>query len=253
MKFKEFYHDLDKEVHGIEIINKLYKSDKKAYKDTYYGHMYCPECKISKLEFHPTAKTPYLKTMEKFPHYNECSYRYELASKKKVIDYYTDKNNSDDINKKLKGCIDLLLEGTGVVISTISRGEKGARKGAKDIFTFEDYGNRLRIRRKNITRKLDELEDYNNPILFYGIVQLKWEEKYKETGVRYLMLYGENKKIPLASIRINSKVYEYLDEDIKNILEKQNYNIAFMSEMNRKDIFNNCTLVYSKHLVIEKR
>lgn len=252
MKFEGIYYDIDKNICDVEIISKLYKNNQKAYNDTYYGHMYCPECKIAKLQFRPNAKTPHLKTMEKFPHDDECSYNYEPASSKKVTEYYTDESNSDDINRKLKGCIDLLLKGTGGSTSTTTLGGTGVKKGTKGVFTFEDGGSRLRIRRKNITRNLNESEDYNIPILFYGRVQLKWEAKYKDTGISYLMLYSENKKLPLASIRINSNVYGYLGEDIKNISDKQSYNIAFMSEMSRNDIFNNCILRYSEHIVVEK-
>lgn len=268
MKFEEFYYDKDKKIYGISVLNEAYKDSQKKYIDTYYGHMYCPECIIAQLEYHPTAQTPYLKRMKAFSHDEGCSYSCPEVNKEQVRTYYTDEKNLMNINKKLKGCIDLLLKGVKRGGATKSIGGSTNKKIAKDIFTFEEGKSRLLIKRKKITRKLNEPDDYDIPILFYGTVQLEWQEqnrtsqKGEQYKVMYLRVYsqevvkGQPRRVLRCRIEVSEKKYNYLEDTIKKIATDKMYNIAFMSEMEKVKWngieFNNCKLAFSTHIVVEE-
>lgn len=251
MKFEEFYYDIEKEIYDLEVLVKIYNENRATYKESYYGHIYCPECYEAKLAFKPTAKTPYLSTLPTAIHNKDCSCNYDSASKQQMQEYYTDTKNVDAINRKLKSCIDLLLKPSKKTGKTgLGKNDKGTK--IESTFGFETKGKKFLIRRKKITLPFDETEDYGVPMLFYGCVKLKWIKKeYSGQVSKYLQVLKPENNWILASIYVSDKVYQYLDETVKNITDEK-YHIAFMSEMKKKGTFNNCSLLFSSHIIIDK-
>lgn len=251
MKFEEFYFNTDGKIYSIEELLSIYNQDKNTYKLKYYNHMYCPECHIAELSFHPNAKTPYLKTKPSSKHESSCSCSYEPASKKQLDEYYNDNKNFEAINRKLRGCIDLLIKPQN---KSQNEGYKNNTnvKNEKSKFIFESDGKKISIRRKKITVALDESKDYNLPILFYGCVKVKWNLKNESDGIRYIQMKDAESNRLLCSIKVTQSVYENLDNEIK-MLDEHICNVAFMTVMTRYKKFNNCKLNHSSLIIIETK
>lgn len=247
MKFEEFYRDIDGKYYDVELLKKVCLEDYYQYKQDYYGHMYCPECKKAELAFKYNANPPYLSKKPSTNHSLDCSCRQGMADKIQADEYYANSLNTGDISKKLRQCIDLLLM-TAIVIKKNDSVSSISKSKEKTDFTIESNNKRVMIRRKKITLPLRENEDYDIPILFYGCVRLKWREDIGTNKVRYIQVKSVDNRV-LASIKISEKVYEYLDKEIKNINEEI-YNVAFMSKMNKYKNFNNCNLINSSHIVV---
>lgn len=254
IKFQECL--INNNIYTIEEIIKIYNKDREGYQEKCYNSMFCPECNQAELAFHPNAISPYFSKKPKSHHKGEsngeagCSHSYEEATKKLVTEYYNNKENCKGINRKLKSCLDLLIKPKNKNLKGDGKIEKGTIIN-KGTFVFDNGNKRFAMRRKKINIHLED-RDYGIPILFYGTAKIRWREnKYDEYSIWYMQLRNITNNKFLCSIKVTPKVYKLLDGSIKNMFDEE-YNIAFMSEMEQNGVFNNCKLEEVEHIVIER-
>lgn len=181
--------------------------------------MRCPECKEARLGFtHKTSKKrEYLSKEPSSSHLDNCSYNYDYASKKQIIEYV--KTMSDNqIQDKLESALNILMNrDTSKDININSQAQRDNPLTIKS----SNGGNSIQrtIPRMSLSMWLDE--EYEGKVfIFYGKVKLK-VEPFKEFFK--LLIYTKRKDETWV---YKTKVFRRRFED--KIDETKEYNIAIL-------------------------
>lgn len=164
-------------------------------------------------------------------------------------EYYNNRWNRDEINRKLNSCLDLLNMCNQQLNTGGVRTSNKKIKENVDYFTVEHKAARRSIRRKKLTRAF-ATDDYDIPMIFYGTVSLEWD--LRNENVKYLRIRDVNENAYICSVSVSNKIYSHIEESLKFDGVKK-CDIAFLASMEKKNNFNNCRIKYSTELVITVR
>ena len=199
-----------------------FKSDmKKNNGDISYfqGSMRCPECKEAILSFtrKTSSRREYLSREPSSSHLDNCSYNYNYASKKQIIEYVETMNDAQ-IQDKLESALNMLINReTSKDININSQ----AQRDNPLIIKSSNGGNSIQrtIPRKSLSLWLDK--EYEGKVfIFYGKVKLK-VEPFKEFF--RLLIYTKRKD---ETWGYTTKVFRGRFED--EIDENKEYDIAIL-------------------------
>ena len=171
-QFDDFYFVKDGQIHKLDEVQEHY--EKNNCNISYYkGDMRCPECKKARLAFtHKTSKNrEYLSKEPSSSHFDNCSYNYDYASKKQIIEY-VETMNDNQIQDKLESALNMLMNrDTSKDIKINSQVQRDNPLTIK----ISNGGNSIQrtIPRKSLNRIDKKYED--EIFIFYGKVKLKVE------------------------------------------------------------------------------
>ena len=219
-QFDDFYFVKDSQIHKLDEVQQHY--EKNNCDISYYkGDIRCPECKEARLAFtHKTSKKrEYLSKEPSSSHLDNCSYNYDYASKKKIIEYV--KTMSDNqIQDKLESALNILMNrDTSKDININSQAQRDNPLTIKS----SNGGNsiQLTIPRMSLSMRLDE--EYEGKVfIFYGKVKLK-VEPFKDKEFFKLLIYTKRKD---ETWGYKTKVFRRRFED--KIDETKEYDIAIL-------------------------
>lgn len=171
-QFDDFYFVKDGQIHNLDEVQEHY--EKSNCDISYYkGDMRCPECKEARLAFtHKTSKCrEYLSKEPSSSHLDNCSYNYDYATKKQIIEYVGTMNDNQ-IQDKLESALNMLMN------RDISKDIKINSQVQRDnplTIKISNGGNSIQrtIPRKSLNRIDKKYED--EIFIFYGKVKLKVE------------------------------------------------------------------------------
>ena len=217
-QFDDFYFTEDGKIHTLDEVQERYEKNNGDI-SYFQGRMRCPECKKAILSF--TSKTSrrreYLSKKPSSSHLDNCSYNYDYASKKQIIEY-VETMNDNQIQDKLESALNILMNrDTSTNISTESQ------KQADNPFVIKSSngGNSIQrtIPRKSLSMWLDK--EYEGKVfIFYGKVKLK-VEPFKDFF--RLLVYTKRKD---ETWGYKTKVFRRRFED--KIDETKEYDIAIL-------------------------
>ena len=172
-QFDYFYFIEDGKLHPLDEVQELYEKNNGDI-SYFQGRMRCPECKEAFLSF--TRKTSrcreYLSKEPSSSHLDNCSYNYDYASKKQIIEY-VETMNDNQIRDKLESALNMLMNrDTSKDININSQ----AQRDNPLIIKSSNGGNSIQrtIPRKSLSMWLDK--EYEGKVfIFYGKVKLKVE------------------------------------------------------------------------------
>ncbi|MDU7496776.1 hypothetical protein [Sneathia sanguinegens] len=219
-QFDEFYFIKDGKIHTLDEVQERYEKNNGDI-SYFQGCMRCPECKEARLAFtHKTSKKrEYLSKEPSSDHLDNCSYNYDYASKKQIIEY-VETMNDNQIQDKLESALNMLMNReTSTNISIESQ------KQADNPFVIKSSngGNSIQrtIPRKSLSMRLDE--EYEGKVfIFYGKVKLK-VEPFKDKEFFKLLIYTKRKD---ETWGYKTKVFRRRFED--KIDETKEYDIAIL-------------------------
>lgn len=172
-QFDDFHFVKDAKIHKLYEVQERYEKNNGDI-SYYKGDMRCPECKEARLAF--TRKTSrhreYLSKEPSSSHLGNCSYNYDYASKKQIIEYI-ETMNDNQIQDKLESALNMLMN------REISTGIDIKSQASKDnplIIKTSNGNNSIQrtIPRKSLSMWLDK--EYEGKVfIFYGKVKLKVE------------------------------------------------------------------------------
>ena len=176
-QFDDFYFVKDGQIHKLDEVQAHYEKNNGDI-SYYKGDMRCPECKEARLAFtHKTSKNrEYLSKEPTSNHLDNCSYNYDYASKKQIIEYVETMNDAQ-IQDKLESALNMLINRE---ISTDSNINIQAQRDNPLIIKSSNGGNSIQrtIPGKSLSLWLDK--EYEGKVfIFYGKVKLK-VEPFKE-------------------------------------------------------------------------
>lgn len=172
-QFDDFYFVKDGQIHKLDEVQAHYEKNNGDI-SYYKGDMRCPECKEARLAFtHKTSKNrEYLSKEPTSNHLDNCSYNYDYASKKQIIEYVETMNDAQ-IQDKLESALNMLINRE---ISTDSNINIQAQRDNPLIIKSSNGGNSIQrtIPGKSLSLWLDK--EYEGKVfIFYGKVKLKVE------------------------------------------------------------------------------
>ncbi len=219
-QFDDFYFVKDGQIHKLDEVQEHYEKNNGDI-SYYKGDMRCPECKEARLAFtHKTSKKrEYLSKEPSSSHLDNCSYNYDYASKKKIIEYV--KTMSDNqIQDKLESALNILMNrDTSKDININSQAQRDNPLTIKS----SNGGNLIQrtIPRMSLSMRLDE--EYEGKVfIFYGKVKLK-VEPFKDKEFFKLLIYTKRKD---ETWGYKTKVFRRRFED--KIDETKEYDIAIL-------------------------
>lgn len=217
-QFDDFYFVKDGQIHKLDEVKAHYEKNNGDI-SYYKGDMRCPECKEARLAFtHKTSKNrEYLSKEPTSNHLDNCSYNYDYASKKQIIEY-VETMNDNQIRDKLESALNMLMNrDTSKDININSQ----AQRDNPLIIKSSNGGNSIQrtIPRKSLSLWLDK--EYEGKVfIFYGKVKLK-VEPFKEFF--RLLIYTKRKD---ETWGYKTKVFRGRFED--EIDETKEYDIAIL-------------------------
>lgn len=217
-QFDDFYFVKDGQIHKLDEVQAHYEKNNGDI-SYYKGDMRCPECKEARLAFtHKTSKNrEYLSKEPTSNHLDNCSYNYDYASKKQILEYVKT-INEDQIQDKLESALNMLMN------REISTGIDIKSQASKDnpLIIKTSNGNNSTQRtlpRKSLNNWLDK--GYEDKIfIFYGKVKLK-VEPIKEFF--RLLIYTKKRD---GTWGYKTKVFRGIFED--KIDDTKEYDIAIL-------------------------
>lgn len=217
-QFDDFYFVKDGQIHKLDEVQAHYEKNNGDI-SYYKGDMRCPECKEARLAFtHKTSKNrEYLSKEPTSNHLDNCSYNYDYASKKQIIEYVETMNDAQ-IQDKLESALNMLINRE---ISTDSNINIQAQRDNPLIIKSSNEGNSIQrtIPGKSLSLWLDK--EYEGKVfIFYGKVKLK-VEPFKEFF--RLLIYTKRKD---ETWGYKTKVFRRRFED--KIDETKEYDIAIL-------------------------
>lgn len=217
-QFDDFYFVKDGQIHKLDEVQSHYEKNNGDI-SYYKGDMRCPECKEARLAFtHKTSKNrEYLSKEPTSNHLDNCSYNYDYASKKQIIEYVETMNDAQ-IQDKLESALNMLINRE---ISTDSNINIQAQRDNPLIIKSSNGGNSIQrtIPGKSLSLWLDK--EYEGKVfIFYGKVKLK-VEPFKEFF--RLLIYTKRKD---ETWGYKTKVFRRRFED--KIDETKEYDIAIL-------------------------
>ena len=217
-QFEDFYFVEDGKIHTLDEVQERYEKNNGDI-SYFQGRMRCPECKEARLSFtHKTSKKrEYLSKEPSSSHLDNCSYNYDYASKKQIIEY-VETMNDDQIQDKLESALNMLINReTSTDININSQ----VQRDNPLIIKSSNGGNSIQrtIPRKSLSLWLDK--EYEGKVfIFYGKVKLK-VEPFKEFF--RLLVYTKRKD---ETWGYKTKVFRRRFED--EIDENKEYDIAIL-------------------------
>ncbi|MCT7841640.1 MAG: hypothetical protein N4Q43_07120, partial [Lactobacillus crispatus] len=172
-QFDDFYFVKDVQFHELDEVQEHYEKNNGDI-SYYKGNMRCPECKEARLAFtHKTSKNrEYLSKEPTSNHLDNCSYNYDYATKKQIIEYVKT-INEDQIQDKLESALNMLMNRD---TSTDIKINSHTQRDNPLIIKSSNGGNSIQrtIPRKSFSMRLDK--EYEGKVfIFYGKVKLKVE------------------------------------------------------------------------------
>lgn len=219
-QFDDFYFVKDGQIHKLDEVQEHYEKNNGDI-SYYKGDMRCPECKEARLGFtHKTSKKrEYLSKEPSSSHLDNCSYNYDYASKKKIIEYVKTMSNNQ-IQDKLESALNILMNrDTSKDININSQAQRDNPLTIKS----SNGGNSIQrtIPRMSLSMRLDE--EYEGKVfIFYGKVKLK-VEPFKDKEFFKLLIYTKRKD---ETWGYKTKVFRRRFED--KIDETKEYDIAIL-------------------------
>lgn len=217
-QFDDFYFVKDGQIHKLDEVQEHYEKNNGDI-SYYKGDIRCPECKEARLAFtHKTSKNrEYLSKEPTSNHLDNCSYNYDYATKKQILEYVKT-INEDQIQDKLESALNMLMN------REISTGIDIKSQASKDnplIIKSSNEGNSIQrtIPRKSLSVWLDK--EYKGKVfIFYGKVKLR-VEPFKEFF--RLLIYTKRRD---GTWGYKTKVFRGRFED--KIDETKEYDIAIL-------------------------
>lgn len=217
-QFDDFYFVKDSQIHKLDEVQQHY--EKNNCDISYYkGDMRCPECKEARLAFtHKTSKKrEYLSKEPSSSHLDNCSYNYDYASKKQIIEY-VETMNDNQIQDKLESALNMLMNrDTSKDININSQAQRDNPLTIKS----SNGGNLIQrtIPRKSLSMWLDK--EYEGKVfIFYGKVKFR-VEPFKEFF--RLLIYTKRRD---GTWGYKTKVFRGKFED--KIDETKEYDVAIL-------------------------
>lgn len=220
-QFDDFYFIKDGKIHTLDEVQEHYEKNNGGI-SYYKGDMRCPECKEARLAFtHKTSKNrEYLSKEPTSNHLDNCSYNYDYATKKQIIEYVKT-INEDQIQDKLKSALNMLMNRDTSTDININSQEQ---RDNPLIIKSSNVGNSIQrtIQRKSLSMWLDK--EYEGKVfIFYGKVKLK-VEPFKEFF--RLLIYTKRKD---KTWGYKTKVFRGRFKD--KIDENKEYDIAILGSL----------------------
>lgn len=193
----------------------------------YQQTIFCPECRQARLSFvsKTSKRKSHLRAIDINEHKN-CSYIYEYAEKKQVVEYF--KAFSDEqIEDKLNAMLNMLCKKDSIT-SSHNNQEIGNDSNPMLITVTDDkntYSYRA-IRRKSLHGWL-EVNDKEQWYVFYGQVKLSTKRRMGEYGEFYIM----NIFVRNINGQWNKKVSISRKKEFININGSQVYRIAIIGKL----------------------
>ena len=217
-QFDDFYFIKDGKIHTLDEVQEQYEKNNGDI-SYFQGRMRCPECKEAILSF--TRKTSrcreYLSKEPSSSHLDNCSYNYDYASKKQIIEY-VETMNDNQIQDKLESALNMLMNRD---ISTDININSQAQRDNPLIIKISNGGDSIQrtIPRKSLSMWLDK--EYEGKVfIFYGKVKLR-VEPFKEF---FRLLFYTKRKDETWGYK--TKVFRGRFED--KIDEDKEYDIAIL-------------------------
>lgn len=217
-QFDDFYFVKDGKIHTLDEVQERYEKNNGNI-SYFQGSMRCPECKEAILSFtrKTSSRREYLSKEPSSSHLDNCSYNYNYASKKQIIEYVETMNDAQ-IKDKLESALNMLINReTSTDININSQ----AQRDNPLIIKSSNGGNSIQrtIPRKSLSLWLDK--EYEGKVfIFYGKVKLK-VEPFKEFF--RLLIYTKRKD---ETWGYKTKVFRGRFED--EIDETKEYDIAIL-------------------------
>lgn len=217
-QFDDFYFVKDGKIHTLDEVQERYEKNNGDI-SYFQGRMRCPECKEAILSFtrKTSSRREYLSKEPSSSHLDNCSYNYNYASKKQIIEYVETMNDAQ-IQDKLESALNMLINReTSTDININSQ----AQRDNPLIIKSSNGGNSIQrtIPRKSLSLWLDK--EYEGKVfIFYGKVKLK-VEPFKEFF--RLLIYTKRKD---ETWGYKTKVFRGRFED--EIDENKEYDIAIL-------------------------
>lgn len=259
-KYDEFYFENDIN-YPANVYWELYDKNHMEAIKKYDGHMFCPVCKLAPLTVARGNQRRYFKVIESDleKHDINCPYRYKMASKKEINNFYKDLD-SIDIRNRLVSCFNRMLK---KVFKNMNGNVLPVREEKKSNNNFlvinGNNGEKKYLPHKNFNSgNLEEYMDIQK--IYYGKCAL-YISKYipkDETDIKmyYLKVLSENRKKYICEISMSSYVYNYLSDILSDIPEKKdealNYYLCFSGVLEKARYYYKCKLKDSRLLVLEK-
>ena len=172
-QYDDFYFIKDGKIHTLDEVQDRYEKNNGDI-SYFQGRMRCPECKEARLAFtHKTSKKrEYLSKEPSSSHLENCSYNYDYASKKQILEYVETINDAQILDK-LESALNMLMNReTSTDININSQ----AQRDNPLIIKSSNGKNSIQrtIPRKSLNTWL--VKEYEGKIfIFYGKVKLKVE------------------------------------------------------------------------------
>lgn len=217
-QFDDFYFVKDGQIHTLDEVQERYEKNNGDI-SYFKGSLRCPECKEAILSFtrKTSSRREYLSKEPSSSHLDNCSYNYNYASKKQIIEYVETMNDAQ-IQDKLESALNMLINReTSTDININSQ----AQRDNPLIIKSSNVGNSIQrtIPRKSLSLWLDK--EYEGKVfIFYGKVKLK-VEPFKEFF--RLLIYTKRKD---ETWGYKTKVFRGRFED--EIDENKEYDIAIL-------------------------
>lgn len=217
-QFDDFYFVKDGKIHTLDEVQERYEKNNGDI-SYFQGRMRCPECKEAILSFtrKTSSRREYLSKEPSSSHLDNCSYNYNYASKKQIIEYVKTMND-DQIQDKLESALNMLINRE---TSTDTNINSQAQRDNPLIIKSSNGGNSIQrtIPRKSLSLWLDK--EYEGKVfIFYGKVKLK-VEPFKEF---FRLLIYTKRKDEIWGYK--TKVFRGRFED--EIDENKEYDIAIL-------------------------
>lgn len=193
----------------------------------YQQTIFCPECRQARLSFvsKTSKRKSYLRAIDINEHKN-CSYIYEYAEKKQVVEYFKELSDGQ-VQDKLNAMLNMLCKQDSITPSHHNQ-ETGSDNNPM-LITVTDNSNAhsyRTIRRKSLHGWL-EVNDKEQWYVFYGQVKLSTKRQMGKYGEFYIM----NIFVRNIDGQWNKKVSISREKEFTNINESQVYRIAIIGKL----------------------
>lgn len=230
----------------LEEIIELVTKNIKKFNQIYQGNLYCQECKLARLMYNNSLKTPYLSTYPNDKHSSTCSRRCNEVSATAFNSYCENKDNLEHIHQRLESLLAKLLRNKSTASNPLIILVKN-KQCIEDTICSSGSARTYAIPTKSLTAPFSS-EDYNIYKMFYGKVKIKWQENNK--GNYFLKIINVDTHKLICSIAmsayVHSKIPAQFQKDIEQAL------VVFNSKMELKDgKYNNSYFDDASRIVIE--
>ncbi|MDR0248940.1 MAG: hypothetical protein LBI44_04700 [Oscillospiraceae bacterium] len=231
------------------------EENQQTYNNTYFGRIYCPECRCARLTLvnNKRCRDLFLRANDAAEH-KECSYLLDTAPFEAYREYI--ENLSDeDIRKLLKNLIKKMIRNETTEFNPLVLRMKSGKCTDDKIQSKDIYNNRKDLKRqpiKLLTAPLED-DDYGVLKLFYGRVHIKLSEWEKSSSYSLRFRHPNTNKL-IITLNFSNAVKEYLEPTITEY-DNTVTNIALASRLEKRkgkdgNTYSNAHICNSRFLVI---